>query len=141
MTTDEHRGSPVRVLLVEDHPALARAMTELLEMDERLIVVACVATLQDAIFGGSLDLVDVVLSDVHLEDGTGVQLMQSIRATRSDLPVILMSGSGDSDTAREALAAGAYTYLEKGSILDEVIDLILQAADSASTPAPTSPPR
>ena len=42
MTTDEHRGSPVRVLLVEDHPALARALSELLGMDERLIVVACV---------------------------------------------------------------------------------------------------
>jgi DNA-binding NtrC family response regulator len=135
MTIDEQRGNPVRVLLVEDHPALALALTELLQMDERLVVVACVGTLQDALRAETIGMTDVVLSDVHLEDGTGVELLRAIRAARSDLPVILMSGSGDDETAREARAVGAYTYLEKGRILEEVIDLILEAADTSSPAA------
>jgi two-component system invasion response regulator UvrY len=121
-------GSPVRLLVVEDHPALALAFQELLGADDRLIVVGCVSTAADALAHESLAAVDVVLCDVHLPDGDGITLMRALHRAYPDVAVIIMSGSGDSDTHPEAISEGAYAYLEKGRIYDEVIELILRAA-------------
>src|ERR1700755_3163320 len=108
-------GNPVRVLLVEDHPALAYALCELLAQDERLIVVDCVPSAAAPRDHPRLDAIDVVLSDVHLPDHDGLALMEELRAMHPDLAVVIMSGSGDETTGASALARGAEAHVEKAT--------------------------
>jgi DNA-binding NarL/FixJ family response regulator len=131
MAVDE--GVPVRVLVVEDHPTLAYALRELLETDERLIVLDVVGTGRALLGHPLLDDVDVVLTDVHLPDVDGFMLVESLHETHPHVRVVVMSGSGDERTAGEALARGARAYVEKGSIDAEIAERIVGAAAARPT--------
>ena len=56
---------------------------------------------------------DAVLLDMHLPDTTGDQMLAKLRALDSSLPVVMLSGDAEDDTAREMVAAGALQYLQK----------------------------
>src|ERR1700722_17235493 len=56
---------------------------------------------------------DLCLFDVMLPDGDGVELLQRMRASRTDTPVIMMSGHATIDTAVRAVRVGALNFLEK----------------------------
>src|SRR5262249_35008623 len=56
---------------------------------------------------------DVVLSDVHLQGMNGIALLRLVRSADLDVPVILMTGLPDVDSAIEAMDLGALTYLKK----------------------------
>ncbi len=71
---------------------------------------------------------DVVLSDIHMPDGDGLELLRSVRRIDLDIPVILMSGKPDVKTAATALEFGAFRYLTKPLEIDAVGRLVRQAA-------------
>jgi DNA-binding NarL/FixJ family response regulator len=126
--SSRHDGAPVRVLLVEDHPILALALRELLASDERLILVDSVATGTEACRHGSLDVVDVALVDIGLPDVDGVEVMRSLLRRSPHLHVVIMSGSGHGGAAAEALADGAFAYVEKGRMHESLCDTLVAAA-------------
>jgi DNA-binding NarL/FixJ family response regulator len=123
-----HEGTPVRVLLVEDHPILALALRELLLADERLILVDSVATGTAACKHESLDVVDVALVDIGLPDVDGVEVMRALLRGNPHLRVVIMSGSGHGGAAAEALADGAFAYVEKGRMHESLCDILVAAA-------------
>ena len=57
--------------------------------------------------------VDVVVMDVKMPDLDGLTVLERARATRPDLPVVIMSGHGSIETVRQAFKLGAFDYLEK----------------------------
>lgn len=57
--------------------------------------------------------VDVVISDVHMPDMTGLELVSAVQARDLDIPVILVTGDPNVQTAVKALEVGAYRYLTK----------------------------
>jgi len=59
--------------------------------------------------------IDLVLSDLRLPDGTGLELLKTIRQRKAPPPVVLVTGQGDQEVAVEALKAGAADYLVKQS--------------------------
>ncbi len=126
MTDDA--GNPVRVIVVEDHPALAYALRELLHADERVIVLDVLGMGRSLLVHPHLDDVDVVLTDVHLPDYDGLGLAEALHATHPHIRVVVMSGSGDERTGGDALARGACAFLEKGAIGDELGERIVRAA-------------
>jgi two-component system NarL family response regulator len=127
-----NEGSPVRVLVVEDHPALALALRELLERDDRLIVLDLVGTGADLLSHPHLCDADVILTDVHLPDFDGRTLPRELRMRNCDARVVVMSGSGDEKTAGEALASGADAFLDKGALHGEIGDGIVAVAEGRS---------
>ena len=131
---------PVRVIAIEDHPGLAYALRELLETDERLIVIDVIGAVQALLQHPYLDDVDVVLTDVHLPDFNGLELADELRATHPQIRVIVMSGSGDTDISGEALAGGAWAYLEKGAMYGEIADRIVEVAGQSVEARQLEPP-
>src|SRR5215213_965906 len=59
--------------------------------------------------------IDLILSDLRLPDGTGLELLQKVRARPSPPAVVLVTGQGDQEVAVTALKAGAADYLVKQS--------------------------
>jgi len=81
-----------------------------------------------------LDLVfqfrpDVVVLDLNLPDAHGLDVYRQIRAVDARIPVIFITGHGTTDTAIEAMKQGAFDYLLKPLELEQVRDLVEQAAE------------
>lgn len=105
------------LLLVEDNPADADLVEELLELagDNRYTIVRA-TRISDAVEKLNTQRVDVVLLDLRLPDGTGLSTLQSIRATDQQIPIVVLTGTDDESLAMSCINAGAQDYLCKGEL-------------------------
>ena len=105
------------VLLVEDNPADARLLQEMVATsgDHDLILRPC-RKISEAIKEIEDGTTDCVLLDLSLPDVSGLDGFDRLRERFPDLPIIILTGLNDEDVALEALGAGAQDYLVKGSI-------------------------
>jgi signal transduction histidine kinase len=85
-------------------------------------------TLRDAIEHLTTQKVDLVLSDYRLPDGTGLDLLEAVKARRIEVPVVLVTGSGDADAAVRLLKAGAADYIAKRPGYLDTLPAILEGA-------------
>ena len=77
--------------------------------------------------------------DMRLEDGSGLRVVEAIRAARPDARVIMLTGYGNIATAVAAVKAGAVDYLSKPADADDVVKALL-AAHMGVAPAPPENP-
>lgn len=109
-------AEPIHVLLVEDNPADADLVSELVaDVDETgsidIVPVGSLAAARERLARGGLD---VALLDLQLPDSEGIATVESMRAATHGLPFVVLTGTRDEATAIAALHAGAQDYLIKG---------------------------
>ncbi|RKZ94109.1 MAG: sigma-54-dependent Fis family transcriptional regulator, partial [Gammaproteobacteria bacterium] len=113
----------VDVLLVEDETLFAKSVLRRLQRDgyEGEIV----ETVAEARHSLNKDLPDILLLDVRLPDGNGLDLLAELRARDDNegkkLPVVVMTAYGELDDAISAMKLGATDYLKKPVDLDELV--------------------
>ncbi len=100
-----------RVLVVDDDVDFADTIAHLLKLEDYIVDVAhkfstAVTTLEHF-------PAEVVLTDIRMEDRSGLSLVSELRSTHPDISCIMMTAYASVDTAIEALQAGAYDYLCK----------------------------
>lgn len=102
---------PGRVLIVDDE----QSMCELLEVDLRMrdFKTAWFTSADEAFQALSKESFDVVLTDLNMPGGGGIDLCERIVANRPDIPVIVMTAFGSLETAIAAIRAGAYDFVTK----------------------------
>jgi len=108
---------PMRVLLVEDNPGDAELMAEMLHdggVAASGFALRHVARLAEARSELAAGPVDVVLLDLSLPDGRGLESLAVVRRAAPGVPVVVMTGLADDEVAVRALQAGAQDYLVKG---------------------------
>lgn len=120
------RSGATRVAVIDDEPAMARALANLLRTAGLDVVMfldptAALAAIMETPF-------DVVLSDIDMPHLSGIDVLRTVRARHPDLPVLLLTGHPTVMTAQEAVALGAYRYLTKPPDPDELQALVNQAA-------------
>ena len=94
-------ASPIRVMIVDDHEIVRRGIAEIVDRADTLEVVAEAGTVEDALRRADLVRPDVILVDLQLPDGTGIDIMSALGQSHPDiLPIVLTSFDDD-----EALAA------------------------------------
>ena len=104
-------GGAKTVLLVEDHEDTAEMMCMMLDL-QGLQVTSC-RTIAEAVRHVGAHRYDILISDIGLPDGTGMELIQRLRAAGVALPAVALSGFGmDSDVA-QAKEAGFQVHLTK----------------------------
>ncbi len=81
----------------------------------------------EAVSGGQFD---AVLSDVYMPDGNGIDLVTSLRAVDTDIPILLMSAQGSLKMAVEAVARGASDYIAKPFEISAVVTLLRRFLDA-----------
>jgi two-component system nitrogen regulation response regulator GlnG len=125
----------VTVLLVEDDPSIALVITAALE-DEGLSVVHCdtLAQRDRLLFDGD---VSVLVTDVMLPDGDGIESLAAVRQSHPDLPVVILSAQNTLDTAVRASDTGAFEYFPKPFDIDELVRTVRQAAGARGTSVTT----
>ncbi len=126
-------GPPVSVLVVEDHAATRVALVRLLT--RRHFEVTTASTLAEAREAINRRDFDLIVSDIGLPDGSGCTLMAELRAKKTGMPGIALSGYGMEDDLARSQAAGFNAHLTKPinvKTLDEAIARLLPgAAESA----------
>lgn len=114
---------PLKVLFVEDDPFDTELVKNSLVGCETLHA-SCLLEAREQL----ASLPDVVLCDLHLPDGTGLDLLVDIRQRALPLPFILMTGAGDQRAAISAIRSGADDYLIKNA---ESLALLPQSVSNA----------
>ena len=114
------------VLVVDDDVALAQVFGRVLRADGReVVVVHDGASAEKALLARPFD---VVLSDIHLPGMSGVDVLRAVRERDLDVPVILVTGEPDLDTAVEALSLGALQYLAKPVANRVLVEAVTRAS-------------
>lgn len=117
---------PVRVLHVDDEPAMAETTAGFLESEVDRISVIIETNPTDAFERLQQEQVDCIVSDYQMPEMDGVELLEHVRADYPDLPFILFTGKGSEEVASEAISAGVTDYLRKEGGVDEYAVLAQQ---------------
>lgn len=103
----------MRVLLVDDHEVVRRGLKALLETEEDLTVVGEAGTVAEAMRRTGFDSPDVVVLDVRLPDGSGIEACREILSSFPDVKVLMLTSYADEEALMSAILAGASGYLLK----------------------------
>ena len=108
---------PIKVLLIEDNPGDARLLSEILvDVHTALFELEWVDRLSRGLERLNGDPIDVVLLDLNLPDGAGLQTFTAVRNSAPDVPIIILSGMADEKMAVRTVREGAQDYIVKGNI-------------------------
>src|SRR3954467_15795397 len=107
----------MRALVVDDDATLTTVVRRLLEEDGYAVDVA--STAEDGRTLAMVNDYDAIILDLVLPDGNGVQVLQSLRREGKKTPIIVLTGTKDSDVTVRALDAGADDYLTKPIVFAE----------------------
>lgn len=130
----------IRVLIVDDHEVVREGLRSLINRREGLTVVGEASSVETAIAEAERTQPDVVIMDVRLPDGTGVEACRDIREARPDTKVIMLTSYADEEAVFASIVAGASGYLLKQTRGQALADAITTVArgESLLDPAVTS---
>jgi two-component system, NarL family, response regulator DevR len=103
----------LRLLVVDDHEVVRQGLVALLDRRPGFQVVAEAGTVEEAIAQARLHQPDIVVMDVRLPDGSGVEACREIRAELPGTRVIMLTSFPDDEAVLSAIVAGAAGYLLK----------------------------
>lgn len=123
------KTKPLQILLVEDSAGDARLLLEMFRTETPgSFVLTHVERMSDAIGHLSKTKVDIILLDMGLPDGHGLETVQRAHAAAPDVPLIVLTGMDDEIVAAQAMKEGAQDYLIKGQIENRALPRALRYA-------------
>lgn len=122
------REMMIRVLIADDHAVVRRGLLQILEDERDLVVVGEAGTTGEVIHLVRQEDVDVLVLDVAMPGGGGLEVLRQLQNLRPNLPVLVLSVHGERQYATRVLKAGAAGYLTKESAPDELVAAIRQVA-------------
>jgi DNA-binding NarL/FixJ family response regulator len=115
---------PIAVVLVDDHTMVREGLCRMLDAEDDTTVVAQGASVAEGMALLATTPYDVLVVDVTLPDGTGLQLAAAARARSEAAGIVVLTMHGDDDTLLKALDAGASAFLHKSAGFDEILDAV-----------------
>lgn len=131
-------GNPnVSVLLVDDHEVVRMGLRTLLDKRDGLTVVAEAGSVAEAISAARRSRPDVIIMDIRLPDGNGVEACREIRGDLPDTKVIMLTSYADDEAVYGSIMAGASGYLLKQTRGQNLAEAIERVAHGESLLDPT----
>lgn len=121
-----------RVLICDDHEVVREGLLGLIGRQPGLTVVGEAGTVADSIEMAARAKPDVVIMDVRLPDGSGVEACRAIREARPETKVIMLTSYADDEALFASILAGASGYLLKQTRGQAVVDAITTVAGGRS---------
>ncbi len=122
----------IRVMLVDDHEVVREGLRTLIGRHKEMLVVGEAGTTADAIETAAKAKPDVIIMDVRLPDGSGVEACRTIREARPETRVIMLTSYADDEALFASIVAGAAGYLLKQTRGQAVIEAITAVAQGRS---------
>ena len=126
MTRNGKRPSiPIRLLLIDDEVAYVNVLSN--RLSKRNFIVGKATSGSEAFQLLRKRDFDIAVLDLKMEDMDGIETLKILKKIAPELVVIMLTGHGSAEAAREGMRQGAYDYLTKPCELDELIDKIMDA--------------
>lgn len=114
--------TPIRVLLVDDEVGYLEVLSKRLRL--RGFQISTARSGAEAIRAVRKQDFDAAVLDLKMEDMDGIDVLKVLKKMQPSLQVIMLTGHGSEEAARDGMANGAYDYLIKPIGLDTLIDTI-----------------
>jgi len=119
-----------KILIVDDDKGIRQTLRDILEFEKYKVEEAvdgldCMVKIKQASF-------DVVILDIKMPKMDGMDVIEKIQVMKPDLPVVMISGHGNIDTAVEAVKKGAFDFISKPPDLNRLLITIRNAMDKSS---------
>jgi DNA-binding NarL/FixJ family response regulator len=114
-------GQPLSVLLVDDHELIRHGLARAFERAEDFTVAGEAGSVAEGLELAHRLSPDVVVTDVRLPDGTGLDLVRQLRADDDEIGIVVLTMYAGDEQLFGALEAGASSFVTKDSPSDEVI--------------------
>lgn len=130
----------VRVLLVEDHASLRDALAAVIGMTDGMEVVAALGRADDDTLDDDALHVDVAVVDLDLPGGSGVEVVERLRARDAPVGCVVLTGLVDDRELGRAIESGASAVLHKSTPMPDLLDAVRTVAGGGTVlpPADTS---
>ena len=117
------------ILIIEDEAAIRRVLTKILSEESDAYNVH---EAEDGLVGIEKikkDDFDLVLCDIKMPKMDGVEVLEAIKKIKPEIPVVMISGHGDLDTAVNTMRLGAFDYISKPPDLNRLLNTVRNALD------------
>jgi DNA-binding NarL/FixJ family response regulator len=133
-------SSPLRVMLVDDHEIVRDGIRAMLEAQDDIVVTTEAGSVRDAIDEAARTRPDVIVMDVRLTDGSGIEATREIRAARPATKVLMLTSFADDEALFASIMAGASGYVLKQVKSGDLLRAIraVGAGDSLLDPSVTT---
>jgi two-component system response regulator DevR len=111
--TEQSEPRPLRLLVVDDHEVVRQGLVALIDRREKFQVVAEAGSVEEALEAARRFQPDLVIMDVRLPDGSGIEACREIRAELPATRVVMLTSYPDEEAVLSAIIAGASGYLLK----------------------------
>lgn len=121
----------LKILLVDDEPIITRGLTKLINWEEAgFIIIGTPDNAADAAEIVKSDKPDVIITDLHMPVTSGIDFIKSISESGLDIKLIVLSGYGEFEYAREAFRHGVVEYLLKPVTRQRLIEVLKNVSDT-----------
>lgn len=121
-----------RVMICDDHEVVREGLRGLIGRQTGMSVVGEASTVAEAIETAIRSKPDVVIMDVRLPDGSGVEACRAIRESNPDIKVIMLTSYADDEALFASIIAGASGYLLKQTRGQAVVDAVITVGSGRS---------
>lgn len=128
--------SPIRLIVIDDHDMVRRGLVAYLETEPMIEIIAEGASGKEAV-----ELVhkwnpDIVLMDLVMENGTGIEATEEIMKTHPGCKIIILTSFYDDKKVLPAIEAGAFSYILKTAKAEDIVSTIMKAANGENVIEP-----
>lgn len=118
-----------KILIIEDEAAIRRVLTKIISEENEAYLVE---NAEDGLLG--IEMIsksdfDLVLCDIKMPKMDGVEVLEKIKKLKPEIPVVMISGHGDLDTAVNTMRLGAFDYISKPPDLNRLLNTVRNALD------------
>ncbi len=130
-TDGEQKPLPARVLVVDDHAALAENVVDILSTNTSGIPLRCsaVRSATEALAAADAECFELALIDLHLPDAHGLELAEELKNRCPHIQIIIITGDATVESAIGALDRGAFGYLLKPFHAQQLLETTFRAVD------------
>jgi len=118
-----------RILIIEDEAAIRRVLTKILSEENDSYKVEEAEDGLEGLEKIKNDDYDLILCDIKMPKMDGVEVLEAIKKIKPEIPVVMISGHGDLDTAVNTMRLGAFDYISKPPDLNRLLNTVRNALD------------
>lgn len=120
----------MKILIIDDEKAIGNTLKEILQYEKYEVELA--ADGMEGLKKAEAGNFDLVFCDIKMPKMDGIEVLTKLQEMNPDLPVVMISGHGNIDTAVEAIKKGAYDYISKPPDLNRILVTVRNALDKSS---------
>ena len=118
-----------KILIIEDEAAIRRVLSKILSEESSSYLVEEAANGLEGLEKVKASDYDLILCDIKMPKMDGVEVLNAVKKIKPEIPMVMISGHGDMETAIQTMRMGAFDYISKPPDLNRLLNTVRNALD------------